>query len=291
MENTSPLQQPGQRAWPRFAVLGHPIAHSFSPVMHTASFRSIGFHGTYDKRDVPPETLADALSTLADEGYTGLNLTIPHKQLAVPMMDELTPEARRLGAVNTVLFRDGRRYGHNTDGPGFLAAAHTMLAFEPAGRKAAVIGCGGAGRAVALSLAHAGLTWIGLLDVDAARAQALAAEITQSAAIPAEVIPHTRLCEADLVAQCSPSGLPVFPGPAAQAAHFRPGQALYDIVIPPGNPITPTMAEAQKAGVRCANGIRMLVEQGALSFTFWTGLEADREAMFRAVAEGLSRHD
>lgn len=273
---------------PRFAVLGHPIAHSFSPVMHAASFRAIGFDGQYEKRDVPPEALAQALDALEAEGFTGLNLTIPHKQLAVPMMDSLSPEAQRLGAVNTVLFRDGKRLGHNTDGPGFLAAAKVTLGFEPAGKRVAVIGCGGAGRAVALSLAYAGVTWIGLLDVDTARVAALAEEIARNAGISVEAIDHTRLCEADLVAQCSPSGLAVFPGPAAHAADFRAGQCLYDIVIPPGQPETPTMAEARKAGVRCANGVRMLVEQGALSFAFWTGREADREAMERAVLEGLA---
>lgn len=275
----------------RFAVLGHPIGHSFSPVMHTASFRKIGFDGEYVRLDVPPETLDDALNALADEGFTGANLTIPHKQLAVPMMDRLTPEAERLGAVNTVLFRDGKMWGHNTDGPGFLAAAKTMLDFRPEGRRAAVIGCGGAGRAIAITLAHAGVRTLGLIDLDTARAEALAREISETSPAQAEAIGHDRLREADLVAQCSPSGLAVFPEPAARMADFREGQCLYDIVIPPGAPVTPTMAEASKAGVRCANGVRMLVEQGALSFAFWTGLEADREAMCRAVEEGLAGHE
>lgn len=274
-----------------FAVLGHPIGHSFSPVMHTASFNRIGFDGHYGKLDVPPEELEAALKRLAAEGLSGVNLTIPHKQLAVPMMDELTPEARRLGAVNTVRFEGGKRFGHNTDGPGFLAAAKKMLDFDPAGKSVAVIGCGGAGRAVAITLAHAGVTRIGLLDVDAARVQALADEINATAPARAEAFTQTQLREVDLVAQCSPSGLPIFPGPAAPAEAFREGQLLYDIVIPPGSPVTPTMAEAAKAGVRSANGVRMLVEQGALAFTFWTGLEADREAMFQAVQEGLAYHE
>lgn len=273
-----------------FAVFGHPIAHSFSPVMHAASFASLGFDGDYVKCDVPPETLLAALQEHQAKGFTGINLTIPHKMLAVPMMDTLTPEAKRLGAVNTVLFRDGKMHGHNTDGPGFLAAAKRMLDFSPEGKKAAVIGCGGAGRAVALSLAYSGVTWLGLIDVDTARAEALAKEISEGSPAKAEAIGHDRLKEADLVAQCSPSGLAVLPTPAATAEDFRPGQVLYDIVIPPGNPETPTMAEARKVGLKCANGVRMLVEQGALSFTFWTGIEADREAMFRAVLEGLAGH-
>ena len=271
----------------RFAVLGHPIAHSFSPAMHTASFRSIGFDGEYMRLDVPPEALADALAALADEGFSGVNLTIPHKILAVPMMDDLTPEARRLGAVNTVLFRDGRRIGHNTDGPGFLAAVRATLGCDPKGLSAAVIGCGGAGRAVALSLAYAGAATIGLLDVDAARAQALADELLATG-FSARPLAADQLREADLVAQCSPSGLDVFPEPAVRAESLREGQLLYDIVIPPRSPVTPTMAEAQKRGIPCANGVRMLVEQGALSFTFWTGREADRAAMLRAVEEGLA---
>ncbi len=270
----------------RFAVLGHPIGHSFSPVMHMASFRTIGFEGEYTRLDVPPEALADALRALADEGFSGVNLTIPHKQLAVPMMDTLTPEAQRLGAVNTVRFRDGQLQGHNTDGPGFLAAVKAMLGIEPKGLRVAVIGCGGAGRAIAHTLAMAGAAHVGLLDIDAARVEALAEEL-QAHGASAAPLTRAKLHSAELVAQCSPSGLSVFPEPAAYAQDFRAGQALYDIVIPPGGPITPTMAEAQKVGVRCANGVRMLVEQGALAFTFWTGLEADREAMYRAVEESL----
>ena len=274
----------------RFAVLGHPINHSFSPVMHTASFRSIGFDGEYTRLDVPPEMLGDALKALSAEGFSGVNLTIPHKQLALPMMDALTPEAQRLGAVNTVRFEEGGKLsGHNTDGPGFLAAAKATLGLDPAGRRVAVVGCGGAGRAVAITLAHAGAQ-VGLIDIDRDRAEALADEIRASGR-DAAVIGRERIREADLIAQCSPSGLAIFPEPAVRAEEMRPGQALYDIVIPPGDPVTPTMKEARTLGIPCANGVRMLVEQGALSFTYWTGLEADRAAMLRAVEEGLARHE
>ena len=274
----------------RFAVLGHPINHSFSPVMHMASFRSIGFDGEYTRLDVPPEMLGDALKALSAEGFSGVNLTIPHKQLALPMMDALTPEAQRLGAVNTVRFEEGGKLsGHNTDGPGFLAAAKATLGLDPAGRRVAVVGCGGAGRAVAITLAHAGAQ-VGLIDIDRDRAEALADEIRASGR-DAAVIGRERIREADLIAQCSPSGLAIFPEPAVRAEEMRPGQALYDIVIPPGDPVTPTMKEARTLGIPCANGVRMLVEQGALSFTYWTGLEADRAAMLRAVEEGLARHE
>jgi shikimate dehydrogenase len=273
-----------------FAVFGHPIAHSFSPIMHHASFAAIGYDGHCEKCDVPPEDLEAALLAHAKKGTLGVNLTIPHKMLALPMMDTLTPEAQRLGAVNTVCFREGKRHGHNTDGPGFIAAVKKMLAFDPSGHPVAVIGCGGAGRAIALTLASEGASWLGLIDIDTARAQALANEITATTPCHAEVITHARLKDADLIAQCSPSGLAAFPEPAARAEDFRPGQKLYDIVIPPGEPETPTMKEALRAGVACANGIAMLVEQGALAFTFWTGLEPDREAMMRAVEAGVRHH-
>lgn len=274
----------------RFAVLGHPINHSFSPVMHMASFRSIGFDGEYTRLDVPPEMLGDALKALSAEGFSGVNLTIPHKQLALPMMDALTPEAQRLGAVNTVRFEEGGKLsGHNTDGPGFLAAAKATLGFDPAGRRVAVVGCGGAGRAVAITLAHAGAQ-VGLLDIDRDRAEALAEEIRGSGR-EAAVIDRAQIRDADLIAQCSPSGLAIFPEPAVRADEMRPGQCLYDIVIPPGDPVTPTMREARTLGIPCANGVRMLVEQGALSFTYWTGIEADRAAMLRAVEEGLTQHE
>ena len=163
-----------------------------------------------------------------------------------------------------------------------------MLKVDPAGQTAAVIGCGGAGRAIALSLATAGATWIGLIDIDHDRAHQLAEEISQTTPATAEVITHAELKHVDLIAQCSPSGLHNFPNPAATTNDFQPGQKLYDIVIPPGSPETPTMREARNVGMDCANGVRMLVEQGALAFHFWTGLEADRDAMIHAVEEGLS---
>ena len=266
----------------RFAVLGHPINHSFSPIMHMASFRSIGFDGEYTRLDVPPEMLGDALKALSAEGFSGVNLTIPHKQLALPMMDALTPEAQRFE-------EGGKLSGHNTDGPGFLAAAKATLGFDPAGRRVAVVGCGGAGRAVAITLAHAGAQ-VGLLDIDRDRAEALAEEIRGSGR-EAAVIDRAQIRDADLIAQCSPSGLAIFPEPAVRADEMRPGQCLYDIVIPPGDPVTPTMKEACTLGIPCANGVRMLVEQGALSFTYWTGIEADRAAMLRAVEEGLAQHE
>ncbi|MEG1479831.1 MAG: shikimate dehydrogenase [Kiritimatiellia bacterium] len=274
----------------KFAVLGHPINHSFSPVMHQASFRSIGFEGTYERRDVPPETLQDALNALADEGFTGVNLTIPHKQLALPMMDTLTPEAQRLGAVNTVLFKDGKMSGHNTDAPGFLAAAKAELGFQPHGAHVAVIGCGGAGRAIAITLAYSGIAEMNLIDIDTDKVAQVTQEIAK-AHIPCHRISTEELSTVDFIAQCSPSGLAVFPGPAALRSNFRAEQMLYDIVISPTCLVTPTMVEARAAGVTCCNGTSMLVEQGALSFEFWTGLQPDRIAMRRAVDEGLKTHE
>ncbi len=263
----------------RFAVLGHPIGHSFSPVMHMASFQSIGFDGDYTRCDVPPDDLAEALTRLELEGYTGLNLTIPHKQLAVPMMDELTPIARQVGAVNTVLFKDGKRYGHNTDAPGFLAAAKSELDFTPERKRAAVIGCGGAGRAIAIALAHSGIVSLALIDVDEKRVAALIQEIRATTSVMAFAATQEDIAAVDFIAQCSPCGLAVMPQPAALAEHFRAGQKMVDIVIPPQCEVTPTMVEAQKAGVLCCNGKAMLAEQGALSFEFWTGLQPDRHAM------------
>lgn len=272
-----------------FAILGHPVAQSFSPVMHTASFRAIGFDADYVKLDVPPENLPAALADLTARGFQGLNLTIPHKEAALRLMDSLTPEAARAGAVNTVRINpDGTLAGHNTDGEGALEAIRSELGINPANTTACIVGCGGAGKAIAFALGCSGSKLI-LVNRTRERAEALAEKLHRlgiEASVAGDPIAAARASH--LVVQCTPSGLPGHPAPALPPEAFYPGQAVYDAVIAPGDLLTPTLRAAQTNGARTANGIGMLVYQGAHSFTFWTGLQADRTAMRRAVETALT---
>lgn len=273
----------------KFGLFGHPVGHSLSPVMHAASFRALGLDAAYRCFDVAPGDLAPALDARRAEGYRGLNLTVPHKVAAVPLMDRLDESARLFGAVNTVRFEtDGTTTGFNTDAVGFLQDLETCAGFTPAGRRVMVVGCGGAGRAVAIGCAAAGAAALVLVNRTFDRARAVAGEIRSKrpgvrvdaaplAGLPAET---ARAC--DVVVHCTTAGLHPGDAPALPSSAFREGQVLYDIVYTV--PETPTMSAARAAGAKAFNGIGMLARQGAASFRIWTGREADVGAMLDALA-------
>lgn len=169
----------------RLAVLGHPIGHSLSPVLHNAAFRAVGLPWTYERRDVPPAELPAALAALrADPTWAGVNLTIPHKEAALALLDRVDPAARRVGAVNTVVREDGGiLVGYNTDGIGFLRdlEEHGLPPSRLAGHRALVLGAGGAARAVAFALAEAGMTLV-IANRTVRRAEELAAAVAAARA-------------------------------------------------------------------------------------------------------------
>ena len=267
----------------KFYVLGHPIAHSYSPIMHNASFRAIGYEAVYDKLDVPPKELTSALRRLQSEGCVGVNLTVPLKEIAVPLMTELSPRARRLQAVNTVRITASGFYGDNTDADGLLDDLVGHYGFTLKGLSVAVIGCGGAGRAIAAALAEAGAE-LTLLNRSRDRLQAVAVELNPAKAFAiGEPGWDKALHQVSLIIQCTPAGIRSGDEAVLPAEHFHPGQFLYDIVIRPRSLTTPTLDAALAAGAKGCNGIGMLVGQGARAFTVWTGLQADRMAMEQAI--------
>ena len=165
----------------KLAVLGHPIGHTLSPVMHNASIEALGLADDYEygKLDVPPDQLMERLTQLPGEGYAGVNLTIPLKEVAFDCLDYLDVSAEILGAVNTIEFSEEGMIGHNTDGYGFIKALEEAFGKAAAGDNVFVLGCGGAGRAVALMAALDGAKSITLADVDAGRVKNLSVEIAE----------------------------------------------------------------------------------------------------------------
>ena len=273
-----------------FAVLGHPIGHTLSPVMHQASFQSLGMDALYLAFDVHPDRLMQVLPAMQAMGFRGVNLTVPLKEVAFRGLSDLADTARRLGAVNTVEYRpDGGLRGHNTDGDGFLAAIGEAFATRVTGRSLFVLGCGGAGRAVALTCAAEGAARITLADIAPERARRLADEIEADPQNRAMV----RACggqaaeweagcrEVDLVVHASPIGMkagdPSLIGPEA----FHAGQMAFDLIYM--YPETPFMRTARTGGAKAANGLGMLLHQGARAFTIWTGRPADTGAMRAAL--------
>ncbi len=272
-----------------FAVLGHPIGHSLSPVMHNASLRALGLDAVYLAFDVAPEALMTVLPAMRDMGFGGVNLTVPLKEVAFRGLTDLADSARRLGAVNTLELRpDGGWRGHNTDGAGFLTALEEAFRSTPRGVDVFVLGCGGAGRAVALTAAAEGASQLMLADLEPARVTRLADEL--AAAFPAcrvEALPPNPeawvvACRsAALVVQCTPVGMKPGDVSLLSPAAFRPGQMAYDLVYM--YPETPFMSAARQAGAQTANGLGMLLHQGARAFTIWTGQNADVDAMRQAL--------
>jgi shikimate dehydrogenase len=277
-----------------FAVCGHPIGHTLSPAMHNSSFRALGLDAIYLAFDVHPDRLMTVLPAMADLGFRGVNLTVPLKEVAFRGLTQLDDSARKLGAVNTVQFTPAGLVGHNTDGDGFLAALHEAFGAAPAGRAVCVLGCGGAGRAVAITCAAAGAAELVLTDLDEARPQRVAAEIRQLfpgvriRTLPPAPPAWAGACRGtDLVLQCTPVGMQPTDAPLLSGEAFRAGQMAFDLVYM--HPETAFMRTARAAGARVSNGLGMLLHQGARAFTIWTGREAAVAAMRQALEDAVYR--
>lgn len=262
------------------AVLGHPVAHSVSPAMHNAALRAVGRDAAYHAFDVPPERLAGALRGLACLGFAGVNLTVPLKQLAVPLLDELDPTAATLGAVNTIAVRDGRLVGHNTDGAGFLRSLAADADWRPAGRLAVVLGAGGSARAVVAALGAAGAE-VAVVNRSAQRARALSPASGDLAAAAAW------LPRADLLVNCTPVGMhpAVDSIPAVDLDLLPPGALVADLVYNPAE--TRLLLAARARGLRTLGGLGMLVWQGALAWRAWFGETGPVDVMRRAAEAAL----
>lgn len=268
---------------PLHGVAGFPVAQSLSPAMHEAAFRHAGIEAAYLPFEVPPEDLAAFLAAARLACAAGLNLTIPHKEAAVPLLDGLDEDAARIGAVNTILPADDGLFGTNTDWIGAVGALEEALGEPLAGKRASVIGAGGAARAVLYGLRRSG-----------AAAKVYARDETRGAACAArfgaEYAPLDRLrgASADLLVNTTPVGMAggpaegESPAPAeAAAAH----EVVFDLVFHPRR--TPLLELAAAAGKREVSGLRMLVLQGAAAFTRWTG----RPAPLAVMAEAAERAD
>jgi len=276
------------------AVFGDPVAHSLSPAMHGAAFRALGLPGIYLKFRVPVAALSDALAAAGAIGFLGVNLTIPLKEAAFRLVDSLTPEARRAGSVNTVTFgRDGRTEGHTTDGGGFLRSLREDLGMNVKGKRAVLLGAGGAAHAVAFALAGAGAYSLTILDTEPGRARRLAGAVRAGSGVSVEWRAADRrvrwrevLAGADLLVNATPVGMKGGDCPVPPA-ELAPPLAVADLVYNP--PVTRLVREARRRGVRAMNGEGMLVNQGALSFERWTGIGAPVGVMRRALRAALRR--
>lgn len=264
------------------AVIGSPIRHSLSPAIFNAAFTDVGLDWVYVAFEVEPGGARAALDAVRTLGIAGLSVTMPHKDAVAELVDHLTPEAAALRAVNCVVATGDGLLGDNTDGPGFLDALRAEVGFSPEGRRAVVIGAGGAARAIVLALAHAGVADVAVVNRTESRANvavSLAGEVGRLADADA-------IEQADLVVNATSVGM----GDEAMPfdpARLRPGQVLADIVYHPSP--TPLLAAARERDITAVDGLGMLVHQAAHAFRLWTGGEAPIAAMTAAAKTQLAQ--
>lgn len=275
----------------QLALLGYPLSHSLSPAMHNAALAEVGLTDwQYEARPVEPARLGEAVTLIRGEAYAGANVTVPHKEAIIQFLDGLTPVAEAIGAVNTLVKRDGKLIGHNTDAAGLLADfyAHQIhISHETV----LILGAGGSARAAVAAVAP--------LDCEirvAARrreqAQSLNAILGSEGQV--HVYDHTirdleRAAEGvALVVNCTPIGMTpnVSASPWFSDVPFPLGAFVYDLVYNPAN--TLLVQQARAAGLRADTGLGMLIEQGALAFELWTGKTAPRKLMRDAAEKKFS---
>jgi len=265
----------------RLGVLGWPVAHSRSPAMHNAALAALGLKDWYYQRlPAPPEVFAETVAGLPTAGFVGANVTIPHKEAALALADEATPDARAIGAANTLAFAPGGAVAaSNTDAPGFLAALRAA-GHDPAGQTALVLGAGGSARAVVYALREAGAARVVVWNRTGDRARALATDLGVEAA--------DRPIAAELLVNCTSVGLAdgEFKELPVDADALGTYATVADLVYRAGG--TGLVAQAQRRGCTVVDGLEVLVRQGAMSFEAWTGLEAPIDLMRAAAARGAN---
>lgn len=281
----------------RAGVIGHPLGHTISPALFAAAFKSAGIDASYEAWDTPPETLQGRVDALRGADYLGANVTVPHKEAIVPMLDGLSEGARAIGAVNTVVHRDGKLTGHNTDVTGFARALKDDAGFDAKGKATMLLGSGGAARAVAVALIDAGASVVYVVARQPKKLDRMAVQLkpltkagtTVTWAYWGDGSYLRSLAEADLLVNCTPVGVAgsaTAGQPVIDAALIQPKTVVFDLVYNPAE--TPLLAAAKARGAKPVAGMGMLVYQAAESFRLWTGEDADVAAMKDAAEAALA---
>jgi shikimate dehydrogenase len=273
------------------ACLGRPVSENPTGVMQEAAFRALGLNWRYLTIEVPPDRLAAAIAGVRALGFRGLNLTIPHKVAVMQHLDAIAPEAAIIGAVNTVRREGDRLIGENTDGKGFLRGIRNDAGLDPRGLRVAILGAGGAARAVATELALAGTNSLVVVNRSPLRAEPVIRDLQQHTACP--VVFHEWRAvfrvprDIDLLVNATSIGL--FPNldamPPVDLSDANPNLLVADAVFNP--PETRLLAAARAQGLRVLDGLSMLVYQGVIGFQMWTGQNPPESVMKQALATAL----
>ncbi len=273
----------------RAALIGNPVEHSLSPVMQDAAFRAAGIDGVYELWQTEDAEVPTRVASLRDPGMLGGNVTVPHKQRAMPEVDELSDTVRRIGAVNTIVNRDGRLFGDNTDAYGFAMTVRGTGIDIARGSRALVLGAGGAARAVIVALQDLGFGTIEIANRTPDRAVKMAAELDRAGEVASVLWGdlETRLPQADLLVNATALGWHAgeLPLDIARIGLLSERATVVDLTYRD----TDLLTIARRRGLTAVDGLDMLIHQGARAFQMWTGVEPPVEAMRDAVLAEQAR--
>ena len=275
----------------RVGIIGYPLGHSISPAFQQAAFDELEIDARYETWATPPEELAARVELLRAEDVLGANVTVPHKQTVMPLLDEILPVADSIGAVNTIINREGFLIGANTDAAGFTRSLEQEARFATVRKRALIVGAGGAARAVAFGLAWEGVAELVIVNRTPERAVELARDVSEATATETRGGALDDIGGSDgvdLIVNCTSMGMAGGPDPEGippVEGLLKRGVLVCDLVYNPQQ--TPLLALARERGARVLGGIGMLVYQGAAAFEFWTDREPPEDIMYSAALKAL----
>jgi shikimate dehydrogenase len=269
-------------------VFGDPVDENPTIAMHEAAFKAKGLNWRYQNFRVKPDGLAAAMQGMRAMNFKGINLTIPHKVAVLQYLDRITPEAAMMGAVNTVVRQGDELIGTNTDGKGFLLSLK-HAGIDPAGKRVVFLGAGGAARAMSVELALAGASHITIVNRTTHRGDALAQLLNERTTTPATFTwwlgDYSVPANTDILVNATSVGLhpKIDEKPGVNMDSIGAGMWVCDVI--PNPPRTKFLIEAASRGAKTLDGLGMLVYQGAIAFTIWTGQDAPIETMRQALSD------
>ncbi len=258
--------------------------------MHNAAFRHLGLDCVYMAFDVDPRSVTQAVNSIKTLGLSGINVTIPHKQSVMEGLDEITPEAAMVGAVNTIVNEDGRLKGYNTDVSGVLRALDSEVGFLPHGKNILIVGAGGASRAVIVAMCTGGARSVAIVNRTYPKARRLSEEFSpqfdgvgfSTAPLDDADLLSELMAQADIVINCSSAGMGDIEPLCLPLDLLGESCVVYDLVYKP--PVTPLVRDSRALGLRSESGLGMLLYQGVDAFEIWTGEDAPVEVMREALS-------
>lgn len=269
-------------------VFGHPVAENPTIVMQEAAFQALDLDWRYLTIEVLPQDLADAMKGMRAFNMRGINLTIPHKVAVLEHLDEVAPDAKVMGAVNTVRREGSKLIGENTDGKGFLQSIRLEAETDPAATNVVLLGAGGAARAISVELALAGAENITIVNRTAERGIALTNLLNQETSVKASFVsweyPYRVPSDTDILVNATSIGLypDITAKPRIDYDTIKANMIVCDVI--PNPPRTPLLQEAEARGAKILDGLGMLVYQGAIGFEMWTGFDAPVEVMHKSLS-------